>query len=61
MSTSLRASDHAWTEERGSRSGQQRGLAGATLATDNMVAFNANFYGTLGFNIVEGHSDQPDR
>jgi len=39
--------------------GQQRGLAGATLTTDKMVAFNARFYGTLGFNIVEGHAQPP--
>jgi len=36
--------------------GQQRGLAGATLTTDNMAAFNAKFYATLGFEIVEGES-----
>jgi len=36
--------------------GQQRGLAGATLTTDNMAAFNAKFYATLGFEVVEGES-----
>ncbi|EIC82137.1 hypothetical protein SPM24T3_23377 [Serratia sp. M24T3] len=39
--------------------GQQRGLAGATLTTDKMVAFNARFYGKLGFNIVESHAQPP--
>ncbi|MFW5401561.1 GNAT family N-acetyltransferase [Yersinia sp. 1252 StPb PI] len=39
--------------------GQQRGLTGATLTTDNMVAFNARFYGTLGFKIVEGLARPP--
>lgn len=39
--------------------GQQRGLAGATLTTDSMAAFNARFYATLGFNIVEGHARPP--
>ena len=39
--------------------GQQRGLAGATLTTDNMAAFNAIFYATLGFNIAEGHTRPP--
>jgi len=40
-------------------SGQQRGLAGATLTTDKMAAFNARFYATLGFEIVEGQSCPP--
>lgn len=40
-------------------SGQQRGLAGATLTTDNTVAFNAKFYASLGFEIVEGQSCPP--
>lgn len=39
--------------------GQQRGLAGATLTTDNMAAFNAKFYATLGFERVEGHLCPP--
>jgi len=39
--------------------GQQRGLVGATLTTDNLAAFNARFYATLGFEIVEGHSRPP--
>ncbi|AIX74056.1 MAG: GNAT family N-acetyltransferase [Mixta calida] len=37
-------------------SAQQRGLAGATLTTDNIAAFNARFYARLGFEIVEGPS-----
>ena len=37
-------------------SGRQRGLAGATLTTDKMVAFNAKFHASLGFEIVEGES-----
>ncbi|OSN06721.1 acetyltransferase [Lonsdalea britannica] len=40
-------------------SGQQLGLAGATLTTDNIVAFNAKFYASLGFEIVEGQSCPP--
>lgn len=40
-------------------SGQQRGLAGATLTTDNIAAFNSEFYATLGFEIVEGPSCPP--
>ncbi|USR61494.1 GNAT family N-acetyltransferase [Lelliottia amnigena] len=40
-------------------SGQQRGLAGATLTTDNMAAFNAKFYATLGFEPVEDHACPP--
>jgi len=39
--------------------GQQRGLAGATLTTDNLAAFNAKFYAALGFEIVEGKSCPP--
>lgn len=39
--------------------GQQRGLAGATLTTDNVAAFNAKFYAALGFEIVEGKSCPP--
>jgi len=39
-----------------SRSGRQRGLAEATLTTNKMVAFNAKFYASLGFEIVEGES-----
>ncbi len=39
--------------------GQQRGLTGATLTTDNMAAFNARFYATLGFEIVDGPSCPP--
>lgn len=39
--------------------GQQRGLAGATLTTDNIAAFNAKFYAALGFEIVEGQSCPP--
>jgi len=35
--------------------GQQRGLTGATLTTDNQAVFNARFYASLGFKIVEGH------
>lgn len=38
---------------------QQRDLAGATLTTDILAAFNAKFYATLGFEIVEGHSCPP--
>jgi Predicted acetyltransferase len=38
------------------RIGQQRGLTGATLTTDKMAAFNARFYATLGFEIVEGEA-----
>lgn len=38
---------------------QQRGLAGATLTTDNLAAFNARFYATLGFEIVDGHVGPP--
>ncbi len=34
--------------------GKQRSLTGATLTTDKMAAFNARFYATLGFEIVEG-------
>lgn len=37
-------------------SARQRGLTGATLTTDKMVAFNAKFYASLGFEIVEGES-----
>ncbi|MBQ4761412.1 GNAT family N-acetyltransferase [Pectobacterium odoriferum] len=40
-------------------SGQQLGLAGATLTTDNIAAFNAKFYASLGFEIVEGQSCPP--
>ena len=39
--------------------GQQRGLAGATLTTDNIAAFNAQFYAALGFEIVEDPSCPP--
>ncbi|MNN70222.1 Acetyltransferase (GNAT) family protein [compost metagenome] len=39
--------------------GQQRGLTGATLTTDKMAAFNARFYATLGFEIVEGLARPP--
>lgn len=39
--------------------GQQLGLAGATLTTDNIAAFNAKFYASLGFEIVEGQSCPP--
>ena len=38
------------------RNGQQRGLTGATLTTDKMAAFNARFYATLGFEVVEGEA-----
>lgn len=41
------------------RNGQQRGLTGATLTTDKMAAFNARFYATLGFEIVEGKARPP--
>lgn len=41
------------------RAGQQRGLAGATLTTDSIPAFDARFYASLVFNIVEGHSRPP--
>lgn len=41
------------------RTGLQRGLAGATLTTDGIAAFNARFYATLGFNIVEGQARPP--
>lgn len=37
-------------------SGQQRGLAGATLTTDNRAAFNAKFYASLGFERVTDES-----
>ncbi|URN97397.1 GNAT family N-acetyltransferase [Leclercia adecarboxylata] len=40
-------------------SGRQRGLAGATLTTDKLAAFNAKFYASLGFEIVEGGSCPP--
>lgn len=40
-------------------SGQQHGLAGATLTTDKLAAFNAKFYASLGFEIVEGQSCPP--
>ncbi|MCG8709814.1 GNAT family N-acetyltransferase [Brenneria sp. 4F2] len=40
-------------------SGQQLGLAGATLTTDNIAAFNAKFYASLGFEMVEGQSCPP--
>lgn len=39
--------------------GKKRGLTGATLTTDKMAAFNARFYATLGFEIVEGESRPP--
>lgn len=39
--------------------GQQRGLAGVTLTTDNVAAFNARFYAALGFQIVEGQFCPP--
>lgn len=39
--------------------GLHRGLAGATLTTDNMAAFNAKFYAALGFEIVEGQACPP--
>lgn len=39
--------------------GQQRGLAGATLTTDSLAAFNARFYTTAGFTIVEGDARPP--
>lgn len=35
---------------------RQRDLAGATLTTDKVAAFNAKFYASLGFEIVEGES-----
>ncbi|ERM13362.1 MULTISPECIES: GNAT family N-acetyltransferase [Pantoea] len=38
---------------------QQYGLAGATLTTDKMAAFNAKFYARLGFEIVEDQSCPP--
>ncbi|AGB77077.1 hypothetical protein D782_1046 [Enterobacteriaceae bacterium strain FGI 57] len=41
------------------RNGQQRGLTGATLTTDKMAEFNARFYATLGFEIVEGEARPP--
>lgn len=41
------------------RNGQQRGLTGATLTTDKMAAFNARFYATLGFEMVEGEARPP--
>lgn len=40
-------------------SGQQLSLAGATLTTDNIAAFNAKFYASLGFEMVEGQSCPP--
>ncbi|CAH6660943.1 GNAT family N-acetyltransferase [Pseudocitrobacter vendiensis] len=39
--------------------GKQRSLTGATLTTDKMAAFNARFYATLGFEIVEGEARPP--
>lgn len=39
--------------------GKQRGLTGATLTTDKMAAFNARFYATLDFEIVEGEARPP--
>lgn len=41
------------------RNGKQRGLTGATLTTDKMAEFNARFYATLGFEIVEGEARLP--
>lgn len=38
---------------------QQRDLAGATLTTDILAAFNAKFYATLGFEIIEDYSCLP--
>jgi len=35
--------------------GKQRGMSGATLTTDNIATFNARYYTSLGFEIVEGH------
>lgn len=39
--------------------GKKRGLTGATLTTDKMAAFNARFYATLDFEIVEGEARPP--
>lgn len=36
--------------------GQQHGMKGATLTTDRLAAFNARFYATVGFEIVEGRA-----
>ncbi|MBB6488707.1 GNAT family N-acetyltransferase [Rhizobium lusitanum] len=36
--------------------GQQRKLAGATLTTDRFAPFNASFYASLGFQVVEGEA-----
>ena len=41
------------------RAGRQRGMAGATLTTDNIAAFNARFYASLGFTIVDGQARPP--
>ncbi|GAA3581576.1 GNAT family N-acetyltransferase [Gibbsiella greigii] len=38
--------------------GQARGFTGATLTTDRYVLFNASFYASLGFKIVEGKGIQ---
>lgn len=39
--------------------GRARGFTGATLTTDRFVPFNASFYASLGFNILEGETIQP--
>jgi predicted N-acetyltransferase YhbS len=36
--------------------GRAAGLAGATLTTDRLVPFNAPFYASLGFRILEAHA-----
>lgn len=41
------------------RSGKQRGLTGATLTTDKIAAFNARFYATLGFEMVQADARPP--
>lgn len=40
-------------------SGQQHGLAGATLTTDNIAAFNAKFYASLGLRLWKANPARP--
>lgn len=39
--------------------GRARSLAGASLTTDRLAPFNARFYATLGFRMVEGDACPP--
>ncbi|MEO3989101.1 GNAT family N-acetyltransferase [Pseudocitrobacter cyperus] len=41
------------------RNGKLLSLTGATLTTDKIAAFNARFYATMGFEIVEGDARPP--